>query len=130
MFIMLSVLILTVAWFITWADGMSNNTLTPASLDSAFTVLAFLQASLTASTAFPIILYALSDPVQTRLVMGTFTASVFSLLSRIANPLEPLGRGVYSLPIPAAPGSMRFTIRPPPTIPTLRFSPGVSPQIE
>lgn len=129
-FIMLSALILAVAWIVSWADGMSGSDLTRTALGDAFTVLAFAQAFLMASTAFPIILYAFSDPSGTRLVMGTFTASVFSLLSHVAKSLEALGRGIYSPPIPTTPGNMRFTIRPPPTIPPLRFTPGTCPQLE
>ena len=126
-FILLSVLILMVAWVISWADGMSGNDLTRTILGDSFNVLALIQAFLMAFTAFPVILCALSNPVRPRLAMLMFTANLVSLLSHL---LESLGRRTTAQPVLTTPLGVKFAIRPLPSFPAPGFSPGGSPQLE
>lgn len=129
-FIMLSAQILLVAWVISWADGMSDNDLNRTLLGDAFIVLAHLEAFVMASMGFPVIVYALSDPLNTRFSTWALTAGVCSILPKVVYLLETLWTSPVAQPALATPGGVRLAIRPQPTIPRLGFSPGASPQIE
>ena len=106
--------------------GLPGSDLAASFLRDAFEPLIFTMVYVT----IPVIVCALSDPVETRLAMRAFTASLFSLLPRVVLLLETLGGQTATLPVPATPDGVRFAIRPQMPIPALRFSPGTSPQLE
>ncbi len=82
----------------------------------------------------PLIVCALSDPVEIRLAMRTSIVSLASFLPRviprILHFLETLVGHPTAKPILATPEGVRPRILPQPSILALGFSPGVSPQIE
>ena len=129
-FVMFPLLLLALAWVIWWAAGLPGNDLDASSLDDVFKRLVFIQMYLVAVMAGPVIFCYLSEPAGIRLAIWTFTASLVCLLPRVGHLLETLGVPTTAQPVPAALGSVRFTIRPQPPIPSFGFSPGVSPQLE
>ena len=132
-FILMPALILMLAWVIWWGDsiaGSPSNDLTRTFLGDSFKLLAFIQAYLVALMAFPALLCTLSDPAGTRLAMWALAASVFTLITRVLCLIDALGVRLNAQPIPAVPSGLRYTVRVRPSIPELRFTAGVSPQLE
>lgn len=132
-FVLGPALMLAVAGVIGWAEslnGMGGSHLSRTFLGDSFTLLAFIQAYLVVLMAFPALLCALSDPVESRLAMWALSASVFSLLPHVFCVMETLGArlGVPSLAV--VPAGLHYTVGARPSIPELRFTPGTSPQIE
>ena len=123
-----AMLVATVATIATVVShmGLPGSDLAASFLRDAVELLIFTMVYVT----IPVIVCALSDPVETRLAMRTLTASLFSLLPRAALLFETLGGQTATLTVPAMPDGVRFTIRPQPPIPSFGFSPGVSPQLE
>ena len=132
-FVLMPTLILMLGWVIWWGDslnGSPGNDLTQTFLGDSFKLLAFIQVYLVALMAFPALLCALSDPSGTRLAMWALTASVRSLLPRVFCMTETLGPRLGVPPLAVVPAGLRYTVGARPSIPELRFTAGVSPQIE
>ena len=106
--------------------GLPGSDLAASFLRDAVEPLIFTMVYVT----IPVIVCALSDPVETRLAMRTLTASVFSLLPRVLCLMEGLGARLGVLSLLAVPGVLRYAVRVLPSIPELRFTPGASPQLE
>ena len=157
-FVMFPVLLLALAWVIWWAAGLPGNDLATGLLDDTFKLLVFIQMYLVAVMAGPVILCYLSEPTGARLAMWTFTAIFFprvvqlleaagghmiaqwvplvtgwltdNFFPRVVQFLEMMGGHPTAQPVLATPGGVRPAIRPQPSIPSLGFSPGASPQLE
>ncbi|MCY4623782.1 MAG: hypothetical protein OXC99_02065 [Chloroflexi bacterium] len=129
-FVMFPALLLASAWVIWWAAGLQGNDQSTGVLDDVFKLFVFVQAYIVMVMAGPVILCHLSDPVETRMAIRTLTASLFSLLPRVALLFETLGGQTATLTVPAALGGVRLAVRPQTPISAPGFFPGASPQLE
>ena len=114
--------------------GLPGGNVATDFLRDAFGLLISTLVYVVAIITVPAIVCALSDSVGTKLCMSAFTASVFIFLPRvlpwIAQLLDMAGCPTTVLPVLTTPLGVRFAIRPQPSLPALRFSPGASPQLE
>ncbi len=106
--------------------GLPGGDLAASFLDVTFGLQIFMMVYVTV----PLIVCALSDPVSIRLGIRTLTASLGSLLPRVALLFETLGGQTATLTVPAALGGVRLAVRPQPPISAPGFFPGASPQLE
>ena len=133
LFVVGPALMLLLAWAVWWTAallGAPANDLATGFLGDSFGLLVLVQTYVVMIMMVPAILCALGDPVETKLAIWAFTASVFSLLPRVFCLMEGLGaRAAYQI-LPAPPKGVHFDTRTMQPIPALRFSYGTSPQLE
>lgn len=133
LFVVGPAMLLALAWAVWWTAsllGAPGNELASGFLGDAFSLLVFVQTYVVMVMAIPGIMCMLSDPVETRLAMWALAASVLSLLPQVFCLMEGLGSLQGAQPVPATPDWLRYDVRVRFSVPELRFSPGVSPQLE
>ena len=110
--------------------GLPGGDLAASFLHDTFGLTIFTLLYVVAIITVPAIVCALSDPVSSRLAIRPFKDFVFGFLPPVVQFLETLGGHPTAQPLLATPGGVRPVIRPQPSLPALRFSPGDSPQLE
>lgn len=107
------------------ADGLTLDF-----MGDAFGLLGLVQISVVVILLIPGILCMLSDPVGTRLAMWALGSCLLSLMPRVFCLAEDLGARLDAPSMPVVHNGLRYKFQARPSIPELRFSPGVSPQLE